>query len=180
VWTAMTVTIFSMIGFESVAISAAEARDPDSERYEDAIKLATRKISLRIILLYSLATFTVGLNVPYDDPNLADAAINSLGNGRHSAFIIAAVRNNITFWPRFINGFFILSATSAGINSLYLSSRLLHALALTKHVWPEWAEFLRSRLERTYGGVPRASVFTSWLFGLLGYLAAGTAPSQVR
>jgi amino acid permease len=179
VWTAMTVTIFSMIGFESVTISAAEARDPDSPRHEDAIKLATRKISLRIILLYTLATFTVGLNVPYDDPNLADAAINSLGNGRHSAFILAAVRNNIIGWPRFINGFFILSATSSGINSLYLSSRLLHALALTKHVWPGWAEFLRSRLERTYGGVPRGSVFASWLFGLLAYLAAGTAPNQV-
>src|SRR5205085_9999208 len=125
VWTAMTVTIFSMMGFESIAVSSAEARDPDSPRHEDAIKLATRKISLRIILLYTLATFTVGLNVPYDDPNLADAAINSLGNGRHSAFILAAVRNNVTGWPRFMNGFFILSATSAGFNSLYLSSRIL-------------------------------------------------------
>lgn len=178
-WTAMTATIFSMIGFESVAISAAEARDPESEQHQEAIKLATRKLSLRVIVLYTLSTFVVGLNVPYNDPNLTNPAINALGNGVSSAFILAAVRNGVTGWPRFFNAFFILSATSAGINSLYLSSRLLHALALTKHVWPEWAESIRSRLERTYRGVPVGAVLTSWLFGLLGYLAVGKTPSEV-
>ena len=178
-WTAMTVSIFSMIGVESVAVTAAEARDPKGEEHQEAIKLATRKISLRVVVLYTLSTFVVGLNVPYNDSNLTNPAINALGNGVSSAFILAAVRNGVTGWPRFFNGFFILSATSAGINALYVSSRLLHALALTKHVWPEWAESIRSRLERTYNGVPVGGVFTSWLFGLLGYLAVGKTPSKV-
>lgn len=180
-WSAMTTVVFSLIGFECVSVSAAETRQDVYER-EEAIKISTRKISLRVIILYTLATFTVGLNVPYDDENLKDLASNSLNSGQHSAFVIAAVRNKIVGFPHFFNGFFIFSATSAGINSLYIASRLLHALAGMKHVWPRWGvvESLRWRLERTSdSGVPRAAVCLSWVFGLLGFLSVKDNVAQV-
>lgn len=175
---AMTVTIFSMIGIEMIAISAGENGDYATR---EGVKLATRKISLRIIVLYSLAAFVVGLNVPYNDPNLIDPAIEALSGGQHSAFIIAAVRSGVTGWPNFMNAFFILSATSSGMNSLYMSSRILHALATTKRVWPtwDWVEAIRLRLEHTHKGVPINAVLTSGAFGLLGYLAVGRTPSVV-
>jgi amino acid transporter len=177
-WTAMTTTIFSMIGFETVAITAPENR---LLREKETIKLASRKISLRIILLYTLSAFTVGLNVPYDDSYLRDLAINSLKTGEHSAFIIAAVRDHVLGFPHFFNGFFIFSATSAGLNALYVSSRLLHALAVCPDVWPRWGsvESLRTRLAHTYSGVPRGAVFASWLFGLLAFLAIKPEPAVV-
>jgi amino acid transporter len=177
-WTSMTAILFGMAGFDAVAITAAESRDLEQD---ESIKLATRKISLRVILLYALATFTVGLNVPYTDPNLRVYAINSLPNGQHSIFIIAAVRAHLIGWPHFFNGFFIFSATSAGINALYMSSRLLHALASISDVWPRWiaTRTLRTKLERTVYGVPIAAVFTSWLFGFLGFLAVKPFPAQV-
>ena len=177
-WSAMTITIFSMIGFEMIAVSARENKDYATR---EGVKLATRKISLRIILLYTLGVFVVGLNVPYDDTNLVDNAIAALNNGQYSAFTIAAVRGGVTGWPNFMNAFFILSATSSGINSLYISSRILHALAATKRVWPEWewAERARLRLEHTHKGVPINAVFVSSAFGLLAYLAAGKSPSVV-
>ena len=174
-WTAMTVTVFSMIGFEAVSITAPENKDLETE---ENIKLATRKISLRIILLYTLGTFVVGLNVPYDDPQLRDADASAINNGAHSAFIVAAVRDAVLGFPSLFNGIFIFSATSAGLNALYLSSRLLHALANVPAVWPSWpfAQSARRRLERTSeSGVPRAAVFTSWLFGWLGMLAVGSS-----
>jgi amino acid transporter len=168
-WTSMTAAIFGMAGFNAVAIIAAESRDLEKD---ESIKLATRKVSLRIILLYALATFTVGLNVPYTDPNLHHYEINSFSAGQHSVFIIAAVRAHLLGWPHFFNAFFIFSASSVGINALYMSSRLLHALAVNSQAWPQWSvvEAVRARLERTKCGVPIAAVFTSWLFGLLGFL----------
>lgn len=178
-WTAMTVTVFSMIGFEAVSITAPENKDLETE---ENIKLATRKISLRIILLYTLGAFVVGLNVPYDDPQLRDADVNAINNGAHSAFIVAAVRDGVLGFPSLFNAIFIFSATSAGLNALYLSSRLLHALANVPAVWPSWsiAQSIRRRLERTSEpGVPQAAVFTSWLFGWLGMLAAGSDTARV-
>ena len=177
--TAMIVTIFSMIGFEIVSITAPENKDLETG---ESIKLATRKISLRIILLYSLGSFVASLNVPYDDAQLSDRSVSTLNNGEHSIFVIAAVRDGVKGFPSFFNAFFIFSATSAGLNALYISSRLLHALAKTPEVWPSWyvSQSLRRRLERTSdSGVPQAAVLTSWLFGWLGMLATKTDTAQV-
>ena len=177
--TAMVVTIFSMIGFEAVSITAPENKDLETG---ESIKLATRKISLRIILLYSLGAFVAGLNVPDDDPQISDTSVSALNNGAHSIFVVAAVRDGVKGFPSLFNAFFIFSATSAGLNALYLSSRLLHALANTPGVWPSWyiAQSLRRRLERTSdSGVPQAAVLTSWLFGWLGMLATETNTAQV-
>ena len=176
--TAMIVTIFSMIGFEAVSITAPENKDLERE---ESIKLASRKISLRIILLYSLGEFVAGMNVPYDDPQIKNTSVSALNNGAHSIFVVAAVRDGVKGFPGLFNAFFIFSATSAGLSALYISSRLLHALANEAKVWPSWyvAQSLRRRLERTDSGVPRAAVLTSWFFGWLGMLATQTNTAQV-
>ena len=177
VWSAMTTTIFSLIGFDTVSITAAENKDLASE---ESIKLATRKIALRIILLYTLAAFTVGLNVPYDDPNLRDLNIYSLKSGQYSIFIIQQIYDGLYHWPHFANAFFIFSATSAAINALYISSRLLHALASLDDVWPrsDRFSFIKRRLRRTYNGVPVAAVCVSWCFGWLSSLVTSPSPEQ--
>jgi amino acid permease len=177
-WSSMTAAVFGMSGFDAVAITAAESKDLEKD---ENIKLATRKICLRIILLYTLATFTVGLNVPYTDPNLRVFAANSIPSGEHSVFIIAAVRAHLRGWPHFFNAFFIFSAASSGINALFMCSRLLHALAVTPSAWPRWriAMTVRAKLERTVYGVPMAAVFASWLFGLLSFLGVQPYPAIV-
>jgi amino acid permease len=169
-WEAMTTCLFGMIGFETVAITAAENRDL---RTEETMKIATRKISLRIITLYTLATFAVGLNVPYTYPLIQDNSVISFGYGQNSVFVIATVLNRLTSWPYFINDFIVFTAFSAGANGLYNASRTLHALASIPDAWPDWEpiQALRRRLERTRYGVPHAAALVSWLFGLLGFLA---------
>lgn len=178
VWTAMTAVAFSMIGFETVAITAAENEDL---RNEETVKIATRKITLRILLLYTLSAFTAGLNVPYTDENLANFAANSIRSGQYSIFVLVAVRSRLPGWAKFFNGVFIFSATTSAINSLYLSSRMLHALASDHNVWPRWhiSQTLQKRLSITKYGVPMAAVFTSWLFGSLAFLSSGREPTQV-
>jgi yeast amino acid transporter len=178
-WTAMTTTIFSLLGMEVILFTAAE--NSDLQRTE-SIKISTRKISLRIILLYALATFTVGLNVPYSDENLKNLTINGITGGQNSAFIIAMVRNQVTGLPHLLNGFFIFSACSTGANALYSASRTLHALASIPDAWPQFTPFeaFRSRLERTRLGVPMNAVFFSWLVGFLAFLSVNSGQTEVR
>jgi len=168
---AMTTCLFGMIGFETVAITAAENKDL---RTEETMKIATRKIVLRIITLYTLATFTVGLNVPYTDLQIQDNSVISFGYGQNSAFLVSTVLNRMRYWPYFINDFIIFSAATAGTNGIYNASRTLHALASVPDAWPDWEpiQSFRRRLERTSYGVPHAAVICSWMFGLLGFLAS--------
>ncbi|KAI8633816.1 amino acid permease-domain-containing protein [Xylariaceae sp. FL1651] len=169
-WDSLNSCLFGLIGFETIAITAAENRDL---RTEETIKIGTRKIALRIILLYALATFTVGFNVPYTYPLIVDNQIISFGYGQNCVFVISPVLNRLRGWPYFINDFIIFSATTAGANGLYNASRTLHALASIPEVWPELApiQTLRRRLQRTSYGVPHAAVLFSAAFGMIGFLA---------
>ncbi|KAF2436819.1 proline-specific permease [Tothia fuscella] len=176
-WTAITTVVWSLVGFESIAMTAMENRD--LEKWETT-KIASKKLFMRITFLYTLSTFTASLNVPRDDRNLRNIQANSIHAGQNSIFVLAAVRNHLRGWPSFFNGFFIFSAMSSGINALYLSSRLLHALASIPEAWPLWAQSFRRRLERTSSrGVPLATVATSWCFGLLAFLAVKGFPSII-
>jgi amino acid transporter len=173
----MTTAIFGLIGVETVAITAAENKDL---RTEETVKIATRKICLRLILLYTLATFTVGLNVPYTYPTMSDPSVISFGFGENSAFVVSTVLNRLRVWPLVINDFIIFSALSAGINGCYNASRTLHAVASDRDAWPNWGpiQALRVRLERTHYGVPYVAVIVSWMFGWLAFLGS-TANSAV-
>jgi amino acid permease len=176
-WTAISTVIFSLIGFETIALTGPENKD--LEKYE-TIKIATKKLFIRLTVLYTLATFAAGLNVPMDDKYLAQANWSSIHGGQNSLFILAAVRNHLQGWPNFFNGVFIFSACTSSINSLYNASRLLHALASIPEAWPLWAQAWRRRLERTTSrGVPLATVVVSWMFGLLAFLSVRPNSSKV-
>ena len=178
-WSSMTTIFFGYQGFYTVSVTAAENKDLDRD---ESIKLASRKICLRVILLYSLLAFTVGLNVPYTDANLLDTTITSIKRGQNSPFIIQMIHGKVTGLPHLVNAFFIFSAFSVAVNALYISSRLLHALANIRNVWPEtgWGYAVKCRLEKTtQHGVPVAAISVSWLFGLLGFLGASPAPARI-
>ncbi|CAG8953760.1 hypothetical protein HYFRA_00006651 [Hymenoscyphus fraxineus] len=179
-WSALNTIFFSVQGFFTVSVTAAENKHVDKD---ESIKLATRKIALRVILLYALVVFTVGLNVPYNDVNLQDSSISSIRRGQNSPIIITCVRNGVVGWPHFLNAFYIFSAFSTGVNGLYISSRLLHALASVRNVWPNtgWGARVKGWLERTSAkGVPINAVLISWLFGFLGFLAVRPFPAKVQ
>lgn len=179
IWSSMTTVFFSLQSMYTVSVTAAENKDIEQD---ESIKLATRKISLRVILLYMLLIFTVGLNVPSTDINLQDAHISSIRAGQNSPFIISMVHSGVTGWPHLINAFFIFSAFSVSVNALFISSRLLHAMANIRNVWPEsgWAYWIKCKLEKTTRhGVPLPAICVTWLFGLFGFLGAQPAPAKI-
>jgi yeast amino acid transporter len=168
----MTLTIWSYLGMDIVSVTAAETKgygDPES------IKMATRKISLRILLVYFFCIVSMSFVVPYDDPQLLSSN-NGYKSGAASPFVIATVNAGISTLPHILNAFFIFSASSAGINSLYVASRTLHAMAVEGRVLDG---FITRRLKRTNYGVPMYAVFASATFGLLPFMSTKTAPSQV-
>ncbi|KAK0715434.1 amino acid permease-domain-containing protein [Lasiosphaeris hirsuta] len=177
-WTAMVTSFWSLMGWDVILLTAPENHDLARE---ETVKLSSRKIALRVMLLYALAVFTVGLNVPYDDEGLRNLTINGITGGQTSAFVLAAIRGHVRFLPHFLNGFFIFSATTTGINSLYASSRLLHAIASLRDAWPRWGwvQSIRSRLEYTRLGVPMNAVFASWSVAFLAFLSTKPQSAEI-
>jgi yeast amino acid transporter len=145
--------LVGLIGFETIAITAAENRDL---RTEETIKIGTHKIALRIILLNSLVTATVSFNVPYTYPQIVDNNIIPFGYGQNCVFVISPILNRLRGWPYFIKNFIIFSATTAGLNGLYNASRTLHELASIPEVWPEFAPIQTLR-QRGLESVPLAT-----------------------
>ncbi|OAA47255.1 proline-specific permease [Beauveria brongniartii RCEF 3172] len=132
VWTTFINAMFSYMGMDIVAATAAESRAlADSE----SMKMAARKINIRMITLYALAVTTASFVVPHDH-----AFINGAGTsvGSRSIFIIAAVEAGLPALAEFFNAMFTVSAFTCAINSLYVASRVLHTLALRGQTGPEF------------------------------------------
>lgn len=120
-WTAVITAFPSILGWDIMMLAAPEIGD---WRGGESLQLASRKTTLRILILYLLAVFTVGLNVPYTDEGLQTTSI----------FVLAAIREHVLKIPHILNAFFIFSATVTSANYLYTASRLLCHLSKVLHV----------------------------------------------
>lgn len=118
-----------------VAATAAESKELANA---ESMKMAARKISVRIITLYCLAVLVGSFLVPTNHP-----FINGGGQsvGAHSIFIIAVVEAGIPAAAHFFNAIFTFSSFTCAINSMYVASRVLHTLALRDQTGPEFSEF---------------------------------------
>ena len=154
-----------------VAATAAESRAlPDAE----SMKMASRKISLRIITLYSLAMLTASFVVPADHPFINGGAQSV---GASSVFIIAVVEAGLPTLAHFFNAMFVFSSFTCAINSLYIASRILHTLALQDQTGPE---FITRRLRQCRSGVPQRAVMVTAFMMLIGYMGRTGSPGVVR
>ncbi|KAF4636463.1 hypothetical protein G7Y89_g1615 [Cudoniella acicularis] len=110
VWTTFVNIMFAYIGMDIVVGTAAESRAlADAE----SMKMAARKINIRIITLYSLAVLAASFVVPMDHP-----FINGQGQsvGSHSVFVIAVVEAGIPAAAHFFNAIFVFSSFTCAIN----------------------------------------------------------------
>lgn len=168
--TACTRAIFAYTGMDMVTITAAESKAlADSE----AMKMASRKISLRIITLYILCVLTASFLVPTDHP-----FINGEGQstGSRSIFIIAVVEAGLPALGEFFNAMFLFSAATCAADNLYVASRVLHTLALRDQTGPE---FITRRLRQCRAGVPMRAVLLSAAVMLVAYLGPTGATGAV-
>ncbi|KAK7409354.1 hypothetical protein QQX98_008479 [Neonectria punicea] len=149
-WSVMTSAVFSFAGVESIAMAAAETKNP-----RKAIPKACRNVFIRIIIFYLLAILVVGMLVASNDTRLDDA----YGSAAQSPFVIAASAAGIPAIPSVVNAVVITSAWSASNQSLMAGTRVLYGLALKRQA-PQI--FLRT----TSWGTPYVCVlfFTCFMF----------------
>lgn len=146
---------FSFQGTEGVGLAAAETTDPTRN-----VPKAIKTVFWRILLFYIGSIFVVGTLIRYTDPNLLH------GDESHIAFSpFTMVFQQL---PRFgyyaanlMNAVILSSVLSCGNSSLYVASRMLHAMA---HSGKAPSSF--GRLNRR--GVPVAAL---WGTGLLSAMA---------
>lgn len=154
-------------------IVAATAAESKSLADAESMKMASRKISIRIISLYTMCMVVSSFVVPMTHP-----FINGGGQsvGSHSLFIIAVVEAGLPAAAHFFNAVFVFSSFTCAINSMYVSSRVLHALALRDHTGPD---FITRRLRQCHNGVPIRAVSVTAFVMLLAYMGRTGDPGEV-
>ncbi|KAH6652502.1 proline-specific permease [Truncatella angustata] len=154
-WSVMTGAVFSFAGVESLAMAAAEARNP-----KRAIPRACKRVFARIVIFYILAVLIVGMLVASNDERLGDDS----GTAAQSPFVIAASAAGISAIPSVVNAVVITSAWSASNQALLSGTRVLYGLAL-KGQAPKI--FLRT----TSWGVPYVCVSLFCVFMCLSFMS---------
>ncbi|TAQ89173.1 hypothetical protein B7494_g2498 [Chlorociboria aeruginascens] len=168
-WTTIVNVIFAYVGMDIVAATAAESK---SLANAESMKMAARKINLRIITLYTFAMLTASFVVPTNHP-----FINGGGQsvGSHSVFIIAVVEAGIPAAAHFFNAIFVFSSFTCAINSMYVASRVLYTLALQDQTGPE---FITRRLRQCRSGVPVRAVLVTAAMMLIAFMGRTGNPGE--
>ncbi|KAG9857138.1 amino acid permease, partial [Aureobasidium melanogenum] len=162
-WSVMINAVFSFSGVESIAMAAAETRNPRQN-----IPKACKRVFARVALFYVVTVLIVGMLVPSDDERLD----NESGTAAQSPFVIAASAAGIKAIPSIVNAVVITSAWSSSNQALLAGTRVLYSLALKKQA-P--AIFLRT----TAWGVPYMCVLLQTLFMFLAFMSLSSGALTV-
>jgi amino acid transporter len=169
--TTMIHVIFSYVGMDIVAATAAESK---SLANSEAMKMAARKINIRIVTLYSIAMLMGSFMVPTNHPFINGGG-QSLGS--QSIFVIAVVEAGLPALAHFFNAIYVLASFTCAINSMYVGSRVMYTLALHGQTGPE---FITRRLRQCHLGVPIRAVLVSACFMMVSFMGASGTPTMVR
>ena len=154
-WAVMSAAVFSFAGVESIAMAAAETKNP-----RIAIPKACKRVFARVSIFYILAVLIVGMLVSSDDSRLN----NYSGTAAQSPFVIAASAAGLRGVPSVVNAIVITSAWSSSNQALLSGTRVLYGLALKKQA-P--SIFLRT----TPWGVPYVCVMLNTAFMFLAFMS---------
>ena len=154
-WSVMNSAVFSFAGTESVAMAAAETRNP-----RQAIPKACKRVFWRVAIFYILAVLVVGMLVKSTDKRLNSWA----GDATQSPFVIAANDAGISGIPSLVNAIVITSAWSSSNQALLSGTRVLYGLALKKQA----PSIL---LRTTPWGIPFVCVLVQTAFMFLAFMS---------
>lgn len=146
-------------------MTAGEASNP---RY--TLPRSFRSIVSRLVVFFIVGAVSVGVLVPYTDPNLLLTAVRP-GAGT-SPYVIAMQHLHLSGLAHVVNAFVMLSIFSAGNNYVYTASRILFGMALEGHV-PRALAKCNSR------GVPVYCVCVTMMFSVLAFLQLGQTSGMV-
>ncbi len=155
---AMVFVLFSYIGTEVVAVTAAESEHPERD-----IPRAARRMVLRLVLFYVLAIAVIVVVVPW-------TVTAQGGTVDTSPFVRVVEGAGIPAAAAVVNFVVLTAALSTANTNLYLTTRMLHSLAADGYA-PTWA----GRVTRA--GVPRNALALSALGPTLAATLSGVTDS---
>ncbi len=118
---------FTVAGPDYVSMAAGEAQNP-----RVIMPKAFKAVAWRLSIFFVLGSLAVGINVPYTDPDLAEAYSTDASGAKASPYVISMNRLGIKVLPDIVNAMILVSAFSAGNSYVYCSSRSLYGLALER------------------------------------------------
>ncbi|KAG7662564.1 uncharacterized protein J8A68_003918 [[Candida] subhashii] len=136
---------YALGGLESVSLTAGETRNP--------VKVIPKTIKAtfwRIMIFYVFTSFFIGMNVPYDYPNLMTKTVAT------SPFTIVFQRVGAKGAGSFMNAVILTSVISAGNHALFAGSRLAFNLGSQGYFPKVFTKFNRYK-------VPYVAVIVTWL-----------------
>ncbi|KAE9408625.1 hypothetical protein BT96DRAFT_1013261 [Gymnopus androsaceus JB14] len=111
---------FAYGGTESLGITAGETKNP-SKNMPRVVKF----VFWRILLFYLLSILLIGLNVPWDYPNLSNSSATT------SPFTLVFKEAGSNAAASFMNTVVLTSVLSAGNHALFAGTRVLYGLSVT-------------------------------------------------
>lgn len=109
---------FSLGCTEFLAFSAAEQPNP-----RRSIPTATKQVVYRVVFLFVIPLFLIGLLVPYNNSDLLGG-----GSKTHASPFVIAV-SNVKGVPHIVNAVILLAVLSVGNSAMFCASRTLQSLA---------------------------------------------------
>ena len=158
---------FTIAGPDYVSMAAGEAENP-----RVVLPKAYNQVFVRLTAFFVLGSLAVGINVPYTDPELANAFSQGLPGAAASPYVVAMNRLKIEVLPDIVNAMLLTAAFSAGNSYVYCASRSLFGLALEGKA----PRFL-TRCSKS--GVPIYCVIATLLISLLSFLQVSNNASVV-
>ncbi|KAJ5992861.1 hypothetical protein N7451_008585 [Penicillium sp. IBT 35674x] len=162
-WAVMTNAVYSFAGVESLAMAAAETKNPRQN-----IPKACKRVFARVTIFYLAAVLIVGMLVPSTDPRLEDDS----GTAAQSPFVIAASDAGIKVIPSIVNAICLTSAWSSSNQSILAGTRTLYGLAVKGHAPKVF-------LKTNKWGVPYMCVAMQVAFSFLAYMCVSNSATTV-
>lgn len=158
---------FAVAGPDYVSMAAGEAENPRA-----VMPRAYNAVFYRLTTFFILGALCVGINVPYNDPEMKAAFANSEPGAAASPYVVAMNRLGIKVFPDIVNAMVLTAAFSAGNSYVYCASRSLYGMALEGKA----PKFLR---KCTRKGVPIYCVLVVLGIALLSFLQVSGNTAEV-
>jgi amino acid permease len=157
---------FAFQGTEGVGLAAAETADPARN-----VPRAIRSVFWRILLFYIGSIFVVGTLIPFTDPNLLRG---DEGHVALSPYTIVFQHVPVIgyYAASLMNAVILTAVLSCGNSSMYVASRMLHAMAHSSKA-PQACARLNSR------GVPAIALIATALVSLLTFFSSTVGDQKI-
>jgi amino acid transporter len=152
---------FTIAGPDYVSMAAGETENP-----RKVMPRAYNAVFYRLTTFFVLGSLAVGINVPYNDPELKAAFADGKPGAAASPYVVAMNRLRIEVLPHIVNAGVLASAFSAGNSYVYCASRSLFGLALE-------GKAPKVLTKCTKQGVPYLCVAVVLAISLLSFLQLG-------